>query len=401
MIVTPKVWHFVCTTAHPLGCEQNIKDQIDTISVKGTHDNGPKRVLIIGASTGYGLAARIAAAFGFGAATLGVFFEKPSRKTRVASAGWYNSAAFEKLSQKAGLWSRSINGDAFSNDARNCVIDLIKHEMDGPIDLVIYSLASPVRCLPDSGMIIRSSLKPIGSPYHGKTIDTDCDELIDIDIAPATQQEINDTIRVMGGEDWKIWVEALHQANVLAKQAVNIAFSYIGGEMTWPIYWNGTIGRAKQHLEETAAELRTQFLTYGLRTHVAVMKSTITQASAAIPVMPLYLSLVSQIMKKKQLHESMIEQQYRLFHEFLYRKDQQLPATDTKSRIRLDLHELREDVQRDCKALLTRVTNQNLAEVTDYLTYKREFLQLFGFERQNLDYHADVDINTQFDCLVL
>jgi enoyl-[acyl-carrier protein] reductase/trans-2-enoyl-CoA reductase (NAD+) len=399
VVIKPRVWRFICTTAHPLGCELNVLDQIDATRSLGRRADGPKRVLIIGASTGYGLAARITAAFGFGAATLGIFFEKPGREAKTGTAGWYNSAAFDKSAKQAGLYSRSINGDAFSHATRACAIDLIQREMGGQIDLVIYSLASPARRLPDSGEVIRTALKPTGSAYTGKSIDTERDAIVEVSIEPATQQEIDDTIKVMGGEDWALWIAALRDAGVLAKQAKTVAFSYIGPEATWPIYWHGTIGRAKQHLEETATGLRRRFETEGLSAHVAILKSVVTQASAAIPVIPLYISLVFRIMKAKGLHEVPIDQQNRLFREFLYRQDRQAPPTDAQGRLRLDDRELSADVQDSCKQLWPQVSDANLLTITDYAGYKRDFLNLFGFSREDVDYQADVPADVKFDCI--
>ena len=401
MIIKPRVWNYICTSAHPLGCELNVLEQIKTTKHLGMRSGIPKRVLIIGASTGYGLAARITAAFGFGAATLGVFFEKPARGTKTGSAGWYNSAAFDKFAKQAGMQSKSINGDAFSYESRACAIDLIKREMDGQIDLVVYSLASPVRRLPDTGDVIHTSLKPIGEVFAGNTIDTDRDTLIDVSVEAATEQEIRDTIGVMGGTDWSLWIEALHNAGVLAKNAKTVAFSYIGPEATWPIYWHGTIGRAKQHLEDTAKSMRDMYRTQGLSAQIAIMKSVVTQASAAIPMMPLYISLIFRIMKDKGLHEGKIEQQNRLFRAFLYREDGQAPVTDAQGRLRLDDWELRDDVQQKCSEVWSQVTNENFANITDYAGYKQDFLQLFGFARQDVDYEADVPVDIKFDCTQL
>ncbi|EQD52840.1 short-chain alcohol dehydrogenase family [mine drainage metagenome] len=367
----------------------------------GVRSHGPKRVLVIGASTGYGLAARITCAFGFGAATLGIFFEKKNRLSKAGSAGWYNSAAFDKLAKQSGLWSRSVNGDAFSHEARACTVDLIKREMGGSIDLLIYSLASPLRRLPDTREIIRSTLKPIGMPYDGKTIDTDQDRLTDIHIKEATEQEISDTITVMGGEDWALWIEALHQADAFAQNVKTVAFSYIGTEMTWPVYRHGTIGHAKKNLERTALILRNQYRLQKLNVHVAIMKATITQASAFIPVMPLYGSMLFRVMKEKKLHENIIQQQNRLFRDYLYRIDVRPPAVDAQGRLRLDDRELRDDVQRECKKLWSMVTDENLLEITDYLQYKNDFQNLFGFARRDIDYHADSDIDAHFDCIEL
>ncbi|MGA9852090.1 MAG: enoyl-ACP reductase FabV [Gammaproteobacteria bacterium] len=401
MIIKPRVWGFICTTAHPLGCELNVRDQINTTQVRGTRTDGPKRVLIIGASTGYGLAARITAAFGFGAATLGVFFEKPGTERKTGTAGWYNSAAFDKFAKQAGLQSKSINGDAFSHAARTRAIELIKREMGGQVDLIIYSLASPLRRLPDTGETIRSSLKPIGETFTAKSCDTEKDAIIAVSIEPATEQEIHDTVTVMGGEDWALWIEALSNAGVLADNAKTVAFSYIGTEITWPIYWHGTLGRAKQHLEDTVRKLRDDFQTRGLSAHVAMMKSVVTQASAAIPVMPLYASVISRIMKEKKLYEGTIEQQNRLFREYLFREDARPPDMDEYNRLRLDDRELRDDVQRACKELWPRITSENLFEITNYAEYKHDFLRLFGFARSDINYDTDIDARAVFDCVEL
>ena len=391
MIIHPKVRGFICTTAHPLGCARNVEDQIATTLGSGlVATGGPKRVLVIGASTGYGLASRITAAFGFGAATLGVFFEKPSSDTKTGTAGWYNSAAFDRLAQEAGLYSRSINGDAFSDETRAKAIALIKAEMDGPIDLVVYSLASPVRKLPGSGEVVRSALKTIGETFTASSVDTNRDEVIQVSVEPATEQEIADTVTVMGGADWSLWIDALSDAGVLAKDATTVAYSYVGTEITWPIYWHGTLGRAKQHLDDTARQLRERHAGVNLAAYVGVMKSVVTQASAAIPVIPLYVSMVFRIMKEKGLHEGTIEQINRLFRDRLYRADGAVPATDDEGRLRLDDWELRDDVQSACKALWPTVDTANLWELTDYAGYKKDFLRLFGFTRDDVDYDADI-----------
>ncbi|GLQ92851.1 enoyl-ACP reductase FabV [Dyella acidisoli] len=401
MVIHPKVRGFICITAHPVGCEQNVQEQIGITKAKVGSATGPKRVLVIGASTGYGLASRVTAAFGYGAATLGVFFEKPSSETKPGTAGWYNSAAFDKLAKQAGLYARSINGDAFSNETRARAIELIKNEMGGPIDLVIYSLASPVRKLPDSGEVVRSSLKTIGQPFTASSVDTNKDAVVQVTVEPGTEQEIKDTVTVMGGEDWALWIEALNQAGVLAQNATTVAYSYVGTEITWPIYWHGTIGQAKQHLDNTAHELSARYQAQGLHAYVGVMKSVVTQASSAIPVIPLYVSMVFRIMKEKGLHEGTIEQANRLFHDVLYRADGTPPATDEEGRLRLDDWELRDDVQQACKALWSQVTTQNLWETTDYAGYKNEFLRLFGFDRKDVDYNADVNPDVSFDVVQL
>jgi enoyl-[acyl-carrier protein] reductase/trans-2-enoyl-CoA reductase (NAD+) len=397
VVIHPKVRGFICVTAHPVGCEKNVLEQIGITKARGTASNGPKRVLVIGASTGYGLASRITAAFGFGAATLGVFFEKPSSDSKPGTAGWYNSAAFDKLAKRAGLYSRSINGDAFSNETRERAIELIKKEMGGPIDLVIYSLASPVRKLPDTGEVVRSTLKTIGKPFTASSVDTNKDAVVQVTVEPANDQEIKDTVAVMGGEDWALWIDALSQAGVLADNASTVAYSYVGTEITWPIYWHGTIGQAKQHLDNTAQALNQRYAAKHLHAYVGVMKSVITQASSAIPVIPLYISMVFRIMKDKGIHEGIIEQANRLFHDVLYRPDGTPPPTDNEGRLRLDDWEMREDVQQACKALWPQVNTDNLWELTDYAGYKNEFLRLFGFGLKDVDYNADVNPDVSFD----
>ncbi len=399
MIINPKVRGFICITAHPVGCANNVREQIDITSASGQSGQGPKRVLVIGASTGYGLASRITAAFGYGAATLGVFFEKPSSETKTGTAGWYNSAAFDQAAKAAGLYSKSINGDAFSNETRARTIELIKAEMGGPIDLVVYSLASPVRKLPDTGEVKRSALKTIGETFSATSIDTNRDTVITATVDPATEQEIADTVAVMGGEDWALWIEALSQAGVLAKDATTIAYSYVGTSITWPIYWHGTLGRAKQHLDNTANTMRERYAAQGLKAYVGVMKSVVTQASAAIPVIPLYVSMVFKIMKAKGIHEGTIEQANRLFRDFLYRADGSAPPVDQEHRLRLDDWELRDDVQSECKALWPTVTTENLTQLTDYAGYRHDFLKLFGFDRSDVDYTLDVPADVRFDCV--
>ena len=398
VIIKPKVRGFICTTTHPKGCEQNVLEQIEATRARGLDKSqGPKKVLVIGASSGYGLAARITAAFGYGADTLGVFFEKPGTEKKPGTAGWYNSAAFDKFAKQEGLYSKSINGDAFSHEAREKAIELIKQDM-GEIDLVVYSLASPVRKLPDTGEVKRSSLKPIGETYRATAIDTNKDTIIEAEVEPATQQEIDDTITVMGGEDWELWMSALADAGVLAKGARSVAFSYIGTEITWPIYWHGALGKAKEDLDRAAAAIDAKLQESGGGATVAVLKSVVPQASAAIPVMPLYIAMVYKVMKEKGLHEGTIEQLNRLFGERLYGGEF---TTDEAGRLRLDDWELRDDVQQACKDLWPQVTTENLFQITDYAGYKHEFLKLFGFERDDVDYDADVNPEVEFDVVTL
>lgn len=398
MIIQPKIWGFICTTAHPLGCELNVRDQIERVRGTAGAAGAPKTVLVIGASTGYGLAARITAAFGYGAATVGVFLEKPGRTTRSGSAGWYNSAAFHQFATRAGLQSISINGDAFSATTRACTIDAIQRELGGRIDLVIYSLASPLRRWPD-GTSAHTALKPVGAGFSTKTIDTDRDVVIELSVPPASEQEIRDTVAVMGGEDWSLWIAALDKAGVLAPGAATVAYSYIGPQITWPIYWHGTIGCAKQHLENAAQQLRAQHAALDLKVRVAIMKSVVTQASAAIPAMPLYLSVVKHIMRIKGLDEDCLAQQQRLFRDFLYRAVGSPPAEDHSNRWRLDERELRDDVQQACLQLWPQITSENLLQLTDYAQYKHEFMRLFGFARADVNYQEDVDARREFACL--
>ncbi|SDK22261.1 enoyl-ACP reductase FabV [Billgrantia gudaonensis] len=398
MIIKPKVRGFICTTTHPVGCEKNVLEQIEATRQRGIDaSQGPKKVLVIGASSGYGLAARITAAFGYDADTLGVFFEKPGSEKKPGTAGWYNSAAFDKFAKQAGRYSKSINGDAFSHEVREKAIELIREDL-GQVDLVVYSLASPVRKLPDSGELKRSALKPIGEPYRATAIDTNKDVVTEAEVEPATEQEIEDTIAVMGGEDWELWIEALDRAGVLAPGARSVAFSYIGTEITWPIYWHGALGKAKEDLDRAAGEIDAKLAASGGGANVAVLKSVVTQASAAIPVMPLYISMVYKVMKEKGLHEEPIDQLNRLFGERLYAGEF---TTDDAGRLRLDDWELRDDVQQACKDLWPRVTTENLFEITDYAGYKHDFLKLFGFERDDVDYDADVNPRIDFDVVTV
>ncbi|WP_027849103.1 enoyl-ACP reductase FabV [Marinospirillum minutulum] len=399
MIIKPKYRGFICTTTHPKGCFNNVADQIAVTKQQGVKSEGPKKVLVIGSSSGYGLAARITAAFGYQAATLGVFFEKPATERKPGTAGWYNSWAFEEQAKEAGLYAKSINGDAFSDEVRAKTIETIKADL-GEVDLVIYSLASPVRKLPTTGEVKRSVLKPIGETYRSSAIDTNKDVIIEAEIEPATEQEIADTIEVMGGQDWELWMQALDEAGVLAKGVKTAAFSYIGTEITWPIYWHGALGKAKEDLDRAAAELNKMLAEkYSGTANVAVLKSVVTQASAAIPVMPLYIALVYKVMKDKNLHEGTIEQLNRLFRSQLYRDDGQPTELDEVGRLRMDDWELRDDVQEACTKLWGEVNDDNLFEITDYANYKREFLKLFGFERDDVDYEADISPLVDFTVL--
>lgn len=397
MIIQPKIRGFICTTTHPTGCEANIREQIAYTQAQGKLADGPKRVLVIGSSSGYGMSSRIAAAFGSDAATIGVFFEKAGSEKKTGTAGWYNAAAFDRLAHEAGLYAKSINGDAFSHEAKRQVIELIQQDL-GQVDLVVYSLASPVRKLPDSGELVRSVLKPIGEPYRSTAIDTNKDCIIEAEVEPATQEEVDATVTVMGGEDWQLWIDALSQAGVLAQGCKTVAYSYIGTDITWPIYWHGALGKAKQHLDATADQLNAKLASIGGEANVAVLKSVVTQASSAIPVMPLYLSMVFKVMKEKGLHEGCMEQVYRLFSSGLYGSGAQV---DESRRYRMDDWELRDDVQDACRALWPQVTTDNLFELTDYAAYKAEFLKLFGFGIDGIDYEQDVSPLVEFEVIEL
>jgi enoyl-[acyl-carrier protein] reductase/trans-2-enoyl-CoA reductase (NAD+) len=387
MIIEPRMRGFICLTAHPAGCEQNVKNQIAYVQSKGSID-GPKRVLVIGASTGFGLASRITSAFGSNAATLGVFFEKAPAEGKTASPGWYNSAAFEKEATKAGLYAKSINGDAFSNEVKQQAIELIKADM-GQIDLVIYSLASPVRMHPGTGILHRSTLKPIGGTFTNKTVDFHTGNVTQVSIEPANQEDIDNTVVVMGGEDWSMWMNALKDANVLANGATTVAYSYIGPEVTEAVYRKGTIGQAKDHLEATAFEISKDLVTLNGKAYVSVNKALVTQASSAIPVIPLYISLLYKIMKAEGIHEGCIEQIQRLYQQRLY-TGQAVP-TDDKGRIRIDDWEMRDDVQARVAALWKESTTESLPEIGDLAGYKQDFLNLFGFGFEGVDYLADAN----------
>lgn len=396
MIIKPKIRGFICTTTHPVGCEANVKEQIEYTKSQPKLENGPKRVLVVGSSTGYGLASRIAAAFGSGAATIGVFLEKQGTEKKPGSAGWYNSAAFDKFAKAEGLYSKSLNGDAFSHEMKQKVIELIKEDL-GQIDMVVYSLASPVRKMPDSGELVRSSLKPMGETYTATAVDTNKDVLIEASIEPASEQEIEDTVKVMGGQDWELWINALADAGVLAEGCKTVAYSYIGTEITWPIYWHGALGKAKMDLDRAASELSNKLADIKGTANVAVLKSVVTQASAAIPVMPLYIAMVFKKMREEGVHEGCMEQIFRMFSQRLYKADGSATELDSDNRLRLDDWELRDDIQEHCTTLWPQVTNENLFEVTDYQMYKDEFMKLFGFGLNGVDYDADVNPVVEFD----
>ncbi|MCR4030026.1 MULTISPECIES: enoyl-ACP reductase FabV [Flavobacterium] len=387
MIIEPRMRGFICLTAHPTGAEQNVKNQIEYVKSKG-EIAGPKKVLVIGASTGFGLASRITSAFGSDAATIGVFFEKPPVEGKTASPGWYNSAAFEKEAHKAGLYAKSINGDAFSNEIKRETLDLIKADL-GQVDLVIYSLASPVRTNPNTGVTHRSVLKPIGQTFTNKTVDFHTGKVSEVSISPANEEDIENTVAVMGGDDWAMWIEALKSENLLAEGATTVAYSYIGPSLTEAVYRKGTIGRAKDHLEATAFTIGDSLKSIGGKAYVSVNKALVTQASSAIPVIPLYISLLYKIMKEEGIHEGCIEQIQRLFQDRLY-NGSEVPV-DEKGRIRIDDWEMREDVQDKVAKLWLEATTETLPEIGDLAGYRNDFLNLFGFEVPGVDYNADTN----------
>jgi enoyl-[acyl-carrier protein] reductase/trans-2-enoyl-CoA reductase (NAD+) len=385
MIIEPRMRGFICLTAHPDGCAKNVKNQIDYVKSKGKID-GAKKVLVIGASTGFGLASRITSAFGCDAATVGVFFEKEPSEGKTATPGYYNSAAFEMEAEKAGLYAKSINGDAFSNEIKQQTIDIIKKDL-GQVDLVIYSLASPVRMHPVTGVLHRSTLKPIGAKFSNKTVDFHTGNVSEVSIEPANQDDIDNTVVVMGGEDWSMWMNALKDAGVLANDAMTLAYSYIGPEVTEAVYRKGTIGRAKDHLEATAFEITKQLESANCKAYVSVNKALVTQASSAIPVIPLYISLLYKTMKAEGIHEGCIEQMQRLYSDRLY-SGNAIP-TDEKGRIRIDDWEMRDDVQDQVAKLWKVATTENLSEIGDLAGYKKDFDSLFGFGFEGVDYQAD------------
>ena len=386
MIIKPKIRGFICTTSHPDGCAAHVRQQIEYVRSKGPVASAPKRVLVIGSSTGYGLASRIVPAFAGGAATLGVFFEKPPEPDRTGTAGWYNSVAFEREAHAAGLYAKSINGDAFSDAVKEQVIATIKADL-GQVDAVIYSLASPRRTNPRTGVTHKSCLKPIGAAYSNKTVDTDRGIVSEVNIEPASDADIADTVAVMGGEDWEMWMDALEAAGVLAPGVVTVAYSYIGPSLTWAIYRNGTIGRAKEHLEETADRISAKLADKEGRAWVSVNKALVTQASSAIPVVPLYISLLYRVMKAKGLHEGCIEQIQRLFAMRLAGN----PQPDEDGRIRIDDWEMCEDIQAEVAALWEKVSTENLADISDIAGYRAEFLKLFGFGLEGINYEAEAE----------
>ncbi|WP_313560615.1 enoyl-ACP reductase FabV [Ruminiclostridium cellobioparum] len=390
MIVAPKFRGFICTTSHPAGCEYNVRQQVEYVKQQKKIP-GAKKVLVIGASTGYGLSSRIAAAFGCGAATIGLFFERPASGSKTASAGWYNSAAFEKLAKEEGLYAKSINGDAFSNEIKQQTIDLIKKDL-GKVDLVIYSIASPRRTHPVTGEVFNSVLKPIGAPCTVKTVDFHSKQVSETTIEPAVEEEIRQTVAVMGGEDWAMWMNALKEADVLEQGAVTIAYTYVGPDMTHAIYRKGTIGRAKDDLEATAGKITENLNSIGGNAYVSINKAVVTQASAAIPVISIYISVLFKVMKEMNIHEGTIEQMYRMLSDRVYSGNLKL---DGKGRICMDDWEMRPEVQARVAKYWAEANNENITEISDVEEYRKEFFRLFGFEFDGVDYGQDVDVDVK------
>ncbi len=385
MIVKPKVRGFICTTAHPVGCKESVKRQIDVIKKMGKRD-GAKKVLVIGASTGYGLASRIAVTFGYGASTIGVMFEKPAIKKRTATAGYYNTLAFDELAKEEGYFSKSINGDGFSKEIKDEVIEEIKKNF-GKVDMVIYSLAAPRRTMPD-GTTVSSVLKTVGEPFTNKTIDLANNEVKDVTVPSANEDEINDTIKVMGGDDWMAWIDALNEAGVLEDNATTFAYSYIGPDITHAIYKDGSIGQAKKDLFKTSKDITEKYADKGVKAYISVNKALVTQSSSAIPIVPLYISILYKVMKEENLHEGCIEQMGRLYLDKVGSEN----MTDDEGMIRMDDWEMQVNVQSKVKELWESANTENIKEIGDIEGYWDDFYKMFGFNYDNVDYEADVEV---------
>ncbi|MEC9326953.1 MAG: enoyl-ACP reductase FabV [Verrucomicrobiota bacterium] len=386
MIISPKIRGFICTTAHPEGCEAHVRVQIDYVRSQPPIENCPKKILVIGSSTGYGLASRIVPAFAGEADTLGVFFERAPSENKSGSAGWYNSVAFESAAKAKGLYARSINGDAYSDEIKALAVKEIKASM-GQVDCVVFSLASPRRVDPETGQIYKSCLKPIGTTYSQKTVNTDKAEVEEVVIESATEDEIAQTVKVMGGEDWERWINALSSGGVLAPSVITVAYSYIGPELTWSVYKDGTIGQAKIHLQETCERIHEKISPSGGRAYISVNKAVVTQASSAIPVVPLYISVLFKKMKEEGIHEECIEQIRRLFGDHFTG----VLSLDGSGRIRIDDWEMRDDIQEHVAEVWAQISTDNLKELSDFSSYQKDFMKLFGFGLEGVDYGADTD----------
>lgn len=393
MVIQPKIRGFICTTSHPVGCREHVNGQIRYVQSQPPV-GGPRRVLVIGASTGYGLASRIVAAFGSSADTVGVFLEKPGTDTRSGTAGWYNTVAFTEAARNAGRVAENINGDAFSDEVKSETINIVREKL-GQVDLVVYSLASPRRTHPTTKEVFSSVLKPIDAPFSDKTVDPNTGVVSTVSVSPASEDEIRQTVAVMGGEDWEMWMNALMEADVLAPGFNTVAYSYLGPRLTRAIYRDGAIGKAKDHLEETARRMNEKYSEQGAHAYVSINKAVVTQASSAIPVVPLYISLLFKTMKESGTHEDCIEQMYRLFAQRLY-SGQEVPV-DEKGRIRLDELEMEEETQRIVHEAWTRIDTDNVYQLSDLAGYKADFLKLFGFGIEGVDYEAEVNPNLLLD----
>ncbi|WP_105199695.1 MULTISPECIES: enoyl-ACP reductase FabV [unclassified Pseudoalteromonas] len=387
MVIKPKIRGFICTNAHPAGCAAHVQQQIEYVKSQGDLGQGPKNVLVIGSSTGYGLASRIVSAFGHGAKTLGVFFEKEGTEKKTASAGWYNTAAFQQAADEAGIWAKNINGDAFSDEIKAQAIDTIKNEL-GKVDLVIYSLASPRRTDPKTGETYSSTLKPIGESVTTKNLNTSKRVIDEVSVEAASEEEIANTVKVMGGEDWQLWIDALNEAGVLADNFKTTAYTYIGKELTWPIYGHATIGKAKEDLDRAAQEIKASTAALSGEAYVSSLNAVVTQASSAIPIMPLYISALFKVMKADGTYEGTIEQITALFKENLYGET---PRFDDGGHLFQNYKELEDDVQQRIQTIWDTVDTDTIDELTDYVGYHKEFLHLFGFDLAGVDYDADVN----------
>lgn len=388
MIIKPRIRGFICTTAHPLGCAAHVQEQIDVVRKSGELANGPKNVLVIGGSGGYGLASRIVSAFGAGAKTLCLSFEKEAEGDRTGTGGWYNNIAFDQKAKACGLYARSVNADAFADETKASIAQIIREDL-GQIDLLVYSIAAPVRKDPATGVVYRSAIKPIGSVVHTKTVNVEKGIVHEVDLAPANAEEIQSTVKVMGGEDWERWIEHLAKENLLADGFATMAYTYIGSELTWPIYWEATLGKAKEDLDRAATKLRARLNDIGGDARVAVLKAVVTQASTAIPVVPLYNSILFKVMQQAGLHEGCIEHINRLFRAQCYGTEPL--ALDAQQRIRLDDWEMRDDIQAEVKRRWAAINSDNVMELSDLAGFRQEFLKIFGFEVKGVDYEADVD----------
>lgn len=387
MIIEPKIRNNVCLTAHPLGCALQIRDSIRSVKRRPAL-RGVRSALIIGSSNGYGMGARVVAAYAFRAATVGIAYERPPGESKTGTAGFYNDRAFLRYASQDGIPAWSINGDAFSAEVKREAVELIRSRT-GALDLVVYSIAAPRRMDPETGIQHASVIKPIGRPYTAKTVDFQTARVSEVRIEPATEAEIRDTVKVMGGEDWKLWIETLRRERLLAEGAVTVAFSYIGPAFTAPIYREGTLGRAKEHLEAAARELDRELAAIGGRALISVNKALVTRASAVIPAVPLYIALLYRVMKSKRLHENCLQQMDRLFRNFLFGSSE--PQTDEQGRIRLDDREMRADVQEEVSRLLEAIDSENVRELADLEGFRLEFLRHHGFARRDVDYSAEVE----------